>query len=80
MLNTPPGISPQADLAKMLAKAELVKELEGESFTVFKTRGGLAHFSVDLNVAKGQLGASTFLGLFLQPQIIHVVGFVKLTT
>lgn len=78
MLNTPPGISPQADLAKMLAKAELIQELEGENFTVFaQTRGGLAHFSVDLNIAKGQLGASTFLGLFLKPQIIHVVGFCE---
>jgi len=78
MLNTPAGISPQADLAKMLAKSELIKELEGEDFTIFtQTRGGLAHFSVDLNVAKGQLGASTFLGLFLKPQIIHVVGFCE---
>jgi len=78
MLNTPPGISPQADLAKMLAKSDLIKELEGEDFTIFtQTRGGLAHFSVDLNIAKGQLGASTFLGLFLKPQIIHVVGFCE---
>ncbi|HXL01791.1 MAG TPA: methionine synthase [Candidatus Atribacteria bacterium] len=78
MLNTPPGISPQADLAKMLAKSELIQELEEENFAIFtQTRGGLAHFSVDLNVAKGQLGASTFLGLFLKPQIIHVVGFCE---
>jgi hypothetical protein len=78
MLNTPPGISPVADLAKMLAKRELIAELIDDEFTVFtQVRGGLAHFSADLNLAKGQLGASTALGLFLEPDIIHVVGFCE---
>lgn len=76
MLNTPFGISPWADLAKMLAKQDLVKTLEDENFTIFtQIRGGLAHFSTHLHVAKGQLAASTFLGLFLRPHIVHVVNF-----
>lgn len=76
MLNTPFGISPQVDLAKMLAKQDLVKTLEDENFTIFtQIRGGLAHFSPHLHVAKGQLAASTLLGLFLRPHIIHVVNF-----
>lgn len=76
MLNTPPGISPRADLAKMLAKKDLVATLEDENFTIFtQIRGGLAHFSPHLDMAKGQLAASTFLGLFLKPHIVHVVNF-----
>ncbi len=76
MLNTPPGISPRADLAKMLAKKDLVTSLEDENFTIFtQIRGGLAHFSPHLGMARGQLAASTFLGLFLKPHIIHVVNF-----
>jgi len=78
MLNTPPGIYPVADLAKMLAKKELISELIDDNFMVFtQVRGGLAHFSADLDLAKGQLGASTALGLFLEPDIIHVVGFCE---
>ncbi|MEN3186052.1 MAG: methionine synthase [Atribacterota bacterium] len=76
MLNTPPGIAPWADLAKMLAQQELIKELEDEHFQIFtQVRGGLAHFASHLEIAKGQLGATTALGLFLKPHIIHVVGF-----
>ncbi|WP_438315165.1 methionine synthase [Candidatus Caldatribacterium sp. SIUC1] len=76
MLNTPPGIVPRADLAKMLAKKDLVQTLEDATFTVFtQIRGGLAHFSPHLEIAKGQLAASTFLGLFLRPHIVHVVNF-----
>ncbi|MGC8779124.1 MAG: methionine synthase, partial [Candidatus Caldatribacteriaceae bacterium] len=78
MFNTPPGIAPWADLAKMLAKKELVAELEDENFRVFtQVRGGLAHFAPQLEVAKGQLGATTALGLFLRPHIVHVVGFAE---
>lgn len=78
MLNTPAGITARADLAKMLAKKELIAELADENFTIFtQTRGGLAHFSSDFNLSKGQLAASTALGLFLKPDIIHVVGFCE---
>lgn len=54
ILNTPPGVSPRGDLAKMLAKKDLVTSLEDETFTVFtQVRGGLAHFSPHLDIAKG---------------------------
>ncbi|HSV31506.1 MAG TPA: hypothetical protein VLH40_05715 [Atribacteraceae bacterium] len=78
MFNTPPGISPRADLAKMLAKQELLGELTDPGFNVFtQIRAGLSHFTPNLDIAKGQLAASTALGLHLFPDIIHVVGFCE---
>ncbi len=76
MLNTPRLTSPNMDIAKMLAKSELIGELEDENFTVLKQiRAGLTHFSTDIDVAKGQLAASTVLAIALKPQIIHVVSY-----
>jgi len=76
MFNTPPGTSPLMDLAKMLAKKELIETLVDENFEVFtQVRAGLAHFSPDPCFAKGQLAASGQLSLTLKPQILHVVGF-----
>jgi hypothetical protein len=76
MFNTPPGTSPAMDLAKMLAKKELIESLADGHFTVFtQVRAGLAHFSPDSSIAKGQLGASGLLSMALQPHILHVVGF-----
>jgi len=40
-------------------------------------RAGLTHFSVDMDIAKGQLAASTLLGLAMRPHIVHVVGFCE---
>ncbi len=78
MFNTPPGISARADLAKMLAKKELIETLSEPGFTIFtQIRAGLSHFSSDLDIAKGQLAASTALGLYLKPEIIHVVGYCE---
>lgn len=76
MFNTPPGTSPKMDLAKMLAKKQLIEELQDSTFTVFtEVRPGIAHFSVKPAVAKGQLAASAVIGLALAPHIFHVVGF-----
>ncbi|MBN2683446.1 MAG: cobalamin B12-binding domain-containing protein [Bacteroidales bacterium] len=76
MFNTPRLSSAKMDLAKMLAKMELANELVDDNFEIWKqVRAGLTHFSVDLDVAKGQLAASTLLSLALDPQIIHVVSF-----
>ncbi|MEN6327044.1 MAG: methionine synthase [Syntrophomonas sp.] len=76
MFNTPRLTSAKMDLAKMLAKLELVSELEDDSFVCLKqVRAGLTHFSIDMNIAKGQLAASTLLSLAVKPQIIHVVSF-----
>ncbi len=76
MMNTPPSTSPEMDLAKMLAKKELIQELEDENFKMYReVRAGLAHFSPNPLVAKGQLASSAVIGLALKPHIYHVVGF-----
>ncbi|NLC58076.1 MAG: cobalamin B12-binding domain-containing protein [Armatimonadetes bacterium] len=78
MFNTPAGTYATMDLAKMLAKAELIESLHNEQFTTFRqVRAGLLHFAPDLELAKGQLAASTMLALALKPHIIHVVGFTE---
>ena len=76
MFNTPPGTTPKMDLAKMLAKKEMIHTLHDNNFQSFtEVRAGIAHFSSNLAMAKGQLAASTVLALSLKPHIIHVVGF-----
>lgn len=76
MFNTPPLTSPSMDLAKMLAKKELIETLVDDDFIVFtQVRAGLASFSPDPDIAKGQLSASTLISLAMNPHIIHVVGF-----
>ncbi|MCK5763757.1 MAG: methionine synthase [Clostridiales bacterium] len=78
MFNVPAGMHPKMDLAKMLAKVELIESLENENFKVFKeVRAGLASLSTDLDVAKGQLASSTYLAMVLKPHIVHVVGFCE---
>ncbi|HHW70386.1 MAG TPA: cobalamin B12-binding domain-containing protein [Clostridiales bacterium] len=78
MFNTPRLTSGKADLAKMLAKKQLLDELEDENFVYLtQVRAGLTHFSIDMDVAKGQLAASTLLALALKPHIIHVVSFTE---
>jgi hypothetical protein len=76
MFNTPPGTSASMDIAKMLAKKELIEELEDTDFKMIReVRGGLAHFSAEPQIAKGQLAASAVISLSLKPHILHVVGF-----
>ena len=76
MFNTPPGTSAAMDIAKMLAKTELIESLRDEGFTVFReVRAGIAHFSSHPDTAKGQLAASAVISLTLKPHILHVVGF-----
>jgi len=78
MFNTPPKISPAMDLAKMLAKIELIESLHDNNFTsIRQVRTGLASMSPDPHIAKGQLAASTFYQLALEPKIVHVVGFCE---
>lgn len=76
MFNNPPGTTAEMDIAKMLAKNELIEELDDGSFTVFRqVRAGLAHFSSNPSIAQGQLAASAVVSLALKPHILHVVGF-----
>lgn len=78
MFNVPPSISPAMDIAKMLAKIELIESLQDENFTVYRqARAGLASFPVDLFQAKGQLAASAYLAMAIKPHIYHVVGFCE---
>lgn len=74
MFNTPPGTSPVMDLAKMLAKYELIEELQYDEFEVIReVRAGIAHFVPQKEMAIGQLAASAVISLSLKPHILHVV-------
>jgi len=76
MFNNPPGTSAEMDIAKMMAKNEMIEMLSDGSFTIFReVRAGLAHFSSNLSFAQGQLAASAVVSLALKPHILHVVGF-----
>ncbi len=76
MFNTPPETWPNMDIAKMMAKMEMIQQLEDETFTVYReVRAGIAHFSSDPYIAKGQLAASALISLVMKPHILHVVGF-----
>ncbi len=76
MFGSPAATSPVMDLAKMLAKIELIESLHDDDFTSLRqTRAGLLSFAADMDVAKGQLAASTVVQLAIKPAIIHVVGY-----
>lgn len=76
MFNVPPALYHKMDLAKMLAKIELIESLEDNSFKTYRqVRAGLASLNADLDIAKGQLAASTYLAMSIKPHIVHVVGF-----
>lgn len=76
MFNTPSQTSPLMDLAKMLAKIELIESLHNKNFTsIRQMRTGLASLSPDPDIAKGQLSSSCLFQMALDPKIIHVVGF-----
>jgi len=78
MFDTPRGISPGMDLAKMFAKADLVESLRDEKFNVIRmVRSGLQSFSAAPNTAKGQLASSVYVAMALRPHIVHVVGFCE---
>lgn len=78
MFNVPANISPENDLAKMLAKVELLESLVDDNFKVYRqARAGLASFPADLDQAKGQLAASAYLAMAIKPHIYHVVGFCE---
>ena len=78
MLNTPPETSPEMDIAKMLAKIEMIESLHDKKFTSFREiRTGLRSMVLNPDYAKGHLTASITLGMFLKPHIIHVVGYCE---
>lgn len=78
MLNTPPETSPTMDLAKMLAKIEMIESLHDEHFISFRQiRTGLRSMTADPHIAKGHLAASVALGMALKPHIVHVVSYCE---
>ena len=78
MLNTPLGTSPKMDLAKMLAKIELIESLHDHSFVSLRQiRPGLFSYPPDLDLGKGQLASSIYTGMMLKPHIVHVVSFCE---
>ncbi|WP_102399911.1 cobalamin B12-binding domain-containing protein [Haloimpatiens massiliensis] len=78
MLCTPPTISPKMDIAKMLAKIELLSELESDEFNIIRMiRTGLLSYPADMDAAKAQLASSIFYGSYLKPHIIHVVAYCE---
>ena len=80
MFNTPPGISPRMDLAKALAKKELIESLKDENFTpVTMVRPGLMSIPADPNLAMGQLVTSVYTAMNIDPEIVHVVAYCEAT-
>ncbi len=78
MLNTPLGTSPKMDIAKMLAEIEMIESLQDENFrTIREIRPGLLSYPEDMDMGKGQLAASIYTGMMLNPNIVHVVGFCE---
>jgi len=78
MFNTPSKTSPPMDLAKMLAKIELIESLHDKNFeTIRQMRTGLNSLASDPDIAKGQLASSCFYQMSLKPKIIHVVAFCE---
>lgn len=75
MWNNPPLTSPAMDLAKMLAKLELVEGLAGPKFRVWREcRTGLTSMPAGFDRAKGHLAASTIIQMAVRPDIVHIVG------
>ncbi|MBM3708446.1 MAG: cobalamin B12-binding domain-containing protein, partial [Actinobacteria bacterium] len=78
MFNTPPETSFTMDLAKMLAKIELIESLHDKNFcSIRQTRSGLYSMPADFARGKGQLASSTLLQMQLNPGIVHVVAYCE---
>ncbi|MGY5881000.1 MAG: methionine synthase, partial [Candidatus Thorarchaeota archaeon] len=78
MFNTPLGTSPKMDLAKMLAKIELIESLHDYYFVSLRqVRPGLFSYPPDIDLGKGQLASSIYTGMMVKPHIVHVVGFCE---
>jgi hypothetical protein len=80
MHNTPSSTSPAMDLAKMLAKLELIRGIEGPRFKALReVRAGITSLPADADEAKGHMAASATYSMALKPHILHVVGFSEAT-
>jgi len=78
MFNSPPGHSDAMDLAKMLAVLEMVDELSGPDFRVWRqTRTGLLSYPLDPFAARAHLATSIYVQMALKPHIVHIVGHTE---
>jgi methylmalonyl-CoA mutase cobalamin-binding subunit len=78
MFNSPPGLSDQMDLAKMLAVLELIAPLTGPDFRVWRqTRTGLLSYPLDQDAARAHLATSVYLQMAVRPHIVHVVSHTE---
>jgi hypothetical protein len=76
MFNNPPDTSPAKDIAKMLAKIELIESLRGKDFGIVReARTGLMSLPLDADMAMGHLGSSIHTMMAVRPDIVHVVGY-----
>ena len=78
MFDHPPGENFRMDLAKQLAKLQMIETMQDEDFVILRqTRTGLLSYPTDLHEARGQLASSVMLQMALKPQIVHVVAFCE---
>ncbi|OGS49247.1 MAG: methionine synthase [Euryarchaeota archaeon RBG_16_68_13] len=78
MFNNPRGTSPSMDIAKMLAKIQLIEGLQDGTFRVFReARTGLNSLPLDMDQAKGHVGSSIHTMMAIRPHILHVVGYTE---
>jgi len=78
MFNSPPGLSDQMDLAKMLTMLDLIEPLAGEDFRIWRqTRTGLLSYPLDIDAARAHLAASVYVQMAVRPHIVHVVGYTE---
>lgn len=78
MFNVPNALSFSMDLGRISAMLEMVESLHDKNFKTYRqVRAGLPFLCSDMDIAKGQLAASTYLSMSIHPHIIHVVGYCE---
>jgi methylmalonyl-CoA mutase cobalamin-binding subunit len=77
MLNTPAGISPAMDIAKMEAMHAVVERCAPGLTVLRELRAGLFSLPSDPVRALGQLSSATRTAMALKPDILHVVGHTE---
>ncbi|NLE99995.1 MAG: cobalamin B12-binding domain-containing protein [Anaerolineales bacterium] len=78
MFNSPPGLSPAMDLAKMLACLEVAAPLARPNFHIWRqVRTGLLSYPLDPTAARAHLATTIYQQMALAPHIVHVVGHTE---
>ncbi len=78
MFNSPPGLSDQMDLARMLAVLRMIDPLRGDDFHIYRqTRTGLLSYPLLDAAARAHLATSIYVQMAIQPDIVHIVGHTE---